>query len=72
METIDLIKDGDKFIDKDGNIILRIIDGKCINILMVIIFYIKNINKNNITYNVWWLGGRFNAAKPLLSDGAVY
>lgn len=28
MDTIDLIKDVDKFIDKDGNIILRIIDGK--------------------------------------------
>lgn len=28
METVDLIKNGDKFIDKDGNIILRIIDGK--------------------------------------------
>jgi hypothetical protein len=28
METIDLIKNGDKFVDKDGNIILRMIDGK--------------------------------------------
>ncbi len=28
MKTTDLIKDGDKFTDKDGNTILRIIDGK--------------------------------------------